>query len=170
MMIRRCTRFHLRANYPRLLIRSLLSCQHLLQSQWSLKVSGIFPTTDHAVQGNIQQPLVITCASLDVSTCCNPEYCRHCYAGQYVQPLFITMNFSRYDPDKVVWKADLTQEDALGFNLNSCDQSECDIMDEVQRELMENPDGSIVRRENPCHYGVVLGGYMNGNLYCYCIL
>lgn len=53
--------------------------------------------------------------------------------------------------------------DTRRCNRFSFDPSECDLMDEVQRELMEKPDESIVRLENPCHFGLVFGGYMKGN-------
>ena len=65
------------------------------------------------------------------------------------------MTYSRYDEDKVVWKANLTQEDALGFNLDSFDPSERELMDDVQTEIMDKPDENIVRIENPCHFVVI---------------
>ena len=73
------------------------------------------------------------------------------------------MTYSRYDEDKVVWKANLTQEDALGFNLDSFDPSERELMDDVQTEIMDKPDENIVRIENPCHFGFVFCGYRKGN-------
>ena len=38
------------------------------------------------------------------------------------------MVHSRYDEGKVVWKGNLTQEDALAFSLDNQDETERDIM------------------------------------------
>ena len=83
-------------------------------------------------------------------------------AGPCVRPLFISMVCSRYDEKHVVWKDNLTQEDALGFNLNTLDPSEHDIMEEVQTQMMNQPEETIIRLENPCHFGMVFGGFIKG--------
>ena len=76
----------------------------------------------------------------------------HCIATDpTTQPLFISTKHSCYDGDKVIYKFDLTQEDALAYNLNSLDSSELDIMEDVQAQMMDRPEEFI---ENPCHYFV----------------
>ena len=84
------------------------------------------------------------------------------YTDSDIQPLFISTTFSEYDAEKVIWKSNLTQEDALGFNLNSVDDSERSLMDEVQEQLVDKPNDVLIRRENPCHYGMIFCGFKRG--------
>ena len=72
------------------------------------------------------------------------------------------MVHSRYDEGKVVWKGNLTQEDALAFSLDNQDETERDIMEGVQSELMENPTEDIIRPTNPCHFGLIFSGFQIG--------
>ena len=82
--------------------------------------------------------------------------------------MFISTKHSCYDGDKVIYKFDLTQEDALAYNMNSLDSSELDIMEDVQAQMMDRPEEFIVWLENPCHYGMVFCGFKEGkfNLLC----
>ena len=76
--------------------------------------------------------------------------------------MFISATFSEYDGEKVIWKADLTQEDVLGFNLNSLDVDEHSLMEEVQEQLVNKPNNVLIRKENPCHYGMTFCGFKRG--------
>ena len=82
--------------------------------------------------------------------------------GSSIKPLFISVVHSRYDDEKVVWRENLTQEDALGFALDYHEEAECEIMEDVQCTLMNNPVGDIVLPTNPCHFGLVFGGFQKG--------
>ena len=63
------------------------------------------------------------------------------------------MTYSHIDEDKVVWKANLPQEDALGFNLDSFDPNEQELMDDTQTKIMDKPDEKHSLHRKPCHFG-----------------
>ena len=67
-----------------------------------------------------------------------------------------------YDDEKVVWKGNLTQEDALGFCLDYCDENERDIMESVQSKIEDNLKENCILPMNPCHFGMVFGGFQIG--------
>ena len=79
--------------------------------------------------------------------------------GDTIRPLFLSVVYSRYDEDKVVWKGPLRQEDALGFNLDYHDPDNHWLMENVQSQLMNKPGEEVISEENPCHYGMIFCGY-----------
>ena len=73
-----------------------------------------------------------------------------CTGAKFI-PLFISYTYSRYDDNKVVWKRNVTQEDALAFSLDHHDDD--DTMEIVQVTIIDNPtDDAVVHPMNPCHY------------------
>ena len=81
------------------------------------------------------------------------------YIGGTIRPLFLSVVYSRYDEDKVIWKGLLRQEDALGFNLDYHDPDDSSLMENVQSQLMNKPGEEVISEENPCHHGMIFCGY-----------
>jgi hypothetical protein len=81
------------------------------------------------------------------------------YQSGTIRPLFLSVVYSRYDEDKVIWKGPLRQEDALGFNLDYHDPDDSSLMENVQSQLMNKPGEEVISEENPCHHGMIFCGY-----------
>ena len=80
--------------------------------------------------------------------------------GAKFKPLFISFTYSRYDEEKVVWRADLTQEDAIGFCMERHDD---EIMDVVQTAIIDDPHNEmVVHLTNPCHHGFIFSAFQIG--------
>ena len=60
--------------------------------------------------------------------------------GVKVKPLYISCTYSSYEEEKVVWRSNITQEDALGFCLDRHDG----IMEIVQAVVIDNPQNKMI--------------------------
>ena len=80
--------------------------------------------------------------------------------GAKFKPLFISFTYSRYDEEKVVWRADLTQEDAIGFCMERHDD---EIMDVIQTAIIDDPHNEmVVHLTNPRHHGFIFSAFQIG--------
>ena len=77
--------------------------------------------------------------------------------GAKFKPLFVSFTYSRYDEEKVVWRADLT---AIGFCMERHDD---EIMDVVQTAIIDDPHNEmVVHLTNPCHHGFIFSAFQIG--------
>ena len=77
-----------------------------------------------------------------------------------IHPLFLSVTYSRYDENKVVWSGPFHQGEALGFHLDLNDPDNLAVMDDVQSEMSVGQGGDeIVYSDNPCHYNMIFCGF-----------